>query len=481
MRLGTRIFFCYLLIFVACFSYPISWILDDLRIRYLEGVEEPLVDQANVLASIVSLDMEEHQFDSQQWHHIFNHAYARPLGARIYSLVKTHVDVRVYMTDLSGNVLFDSEYPQNEGTDYSLWRDVYLTLQGQYGARTSRKPSTSVSDIREPQTSELYVAAPILVKGELAGALSVGKPTMNIDRFLQSAKPRIFKVGLLSGSIAILLSYLVSLWLTRPIKSLTRYAEAIGEGKRTAFPKLGRSEIGAMGLAFQKMQEALEGKKYVEQYTQTLTHEIKSPLSAIRGAAELLEEGVPQEQQTRFLENIRTEANRIQQIVDRMLELAALENLKNLENMKNVALKSIVKTVLESKEPMLSKKNIQVNVQVQDELSVKGDSFLLHQAISNLLQNAIDFSPEHGQIDLRMQIAEQQLHLIVEDNGSGIPDYALDKIFDKFFSLQRPDSGKKSTGLGLNFVKEVATLHNGDIKLENRPEKGVRATLALPL
>jgi two-component system sensor histidine kinase CreC len=70
---------------------------------------------------------------------------------------------------------------------------------------------------------------------------------------------------------------------------------------------------------------------------------------------------------------------------------------------------------------------------------------------------------------------------MIEDRGPGIPDYARDKVFDKFFSLQRPDSGKKSTGLGLNFVREVTILHNGTVALENRPEKGALATLSLPV
>ena len=112
---------------------------------------------------------------------------------------------------------------------------------------------------------------------------------------------------------------------------------------------------------------------------------------------------------------------------------------------------------------------------------LNGDSFLIHQALSNLIQNAIDFSAVNQNIKLSVQINDRMLNLIVEDSGAGIPDFAMAKVFDKFFSLQRPDNGEKSTGLGLNFVKEVATLHNGEIILENRTEKGVRATLILPL
>lgn len=476
MRLGTRIFFCYLVIFMICFYYPINWILNSLETRYREGIEDLLVDQANILAAIVGREMEENRFDAENLHRAFNHAYARPLSAKIYTLVKTHVDVRVYITDLSGNVVFDSTHPENEGSDFSMWRDVHLTLQDKYGARTSRQYPGDSSSL-----AVLHVAAPILVRGRLTGALSVAKPTTNVDRFLKYAKPQILQVVALSAGVAIVLSFLVSLWLTRPIKRLTRYANDVRQGKRVPFPKLNRSEIGEMGHAFEKMQEALEGKKYVEQYVHTLTHEIKSPLSAIKGAAELLEEQMPPERRVRFLTNIRDESNRIQRIVDRMLELAALENQKTLQTRENVSFQALVNTVLESKQPMLSKKKLKVLVQVPGDVVIKGDSFLLHQAISNLMQNAIEFSSDSSQIELTAQVDRDHLKFMVDDHGPGIPDYAKDKVFDKFFSLQRPDSGKKSTGLGLNFVREVAILHNGTVTLENRPEKGVRATLTLPV
>ncbi|MGD8344844.1 MAG: ATP-binding protein, partial [Desulfobacterales bacterium] len=141
---------------------------------------------------------------------------------------------------------------------------------------------------------------------------------------------------------------------------------------------------------------------------------------------------------------------------------------------------SLIKTVIESKQAIVSKKNVTVVNQVPDDILVKGDRFLLHQALSNLVQNAIDFSPPGSQIKLIGRVEISKFYITVEDSGSGIPDYATAKIFDKFFSLRRPDNGKKSTGLGLNFVKEVAILHNGEIKLENRTQRGVQATLMIP-
>jgi two-component system sensor histidine kinase CreC len=475
MRLGTRIFLICLFIFTVCFSYPVRWFFDNLRVRYLQGVEEPLVDQANILAAMVGREIEGKTFDREKWYRAFENVRSRSLSATIYNLIKTDVDMRIYITDASGKIVFDSEDRQNVGADYSVWQDVRLTLDGKYGARTT------AADSRDPSTKVLYVAAPVVVNGSLAGVLTVAKPTTNINTFLKSTKLQIFKVVGLAGLAAVLLSYLASLWITRPITRLTRYADDIRRGKRVEFPELDQSEVGEMGNAFAKMQETLEGKKYVEQYVQNLTHEIKSPLSAIRGAAELLEEEMPPEQQARFLSNIRQEANRIQEMVDRMLELSALENQKILENMECLSFSSIVKTVIESKRPMLSKKNLSLVDQVPEFVMVRADRFLLFQALSNLIQNAIDFSPVDGSIELIGRVEDKKLKFGVEDHGTGIPDFALEKVFDKFFSLQRPDSGKKSTGLGLNIVKEIAILHKGDVKLENRPDMGVRATLIIPI
>ncbi len=474
MKLGLRIFGIYLVIFLLCFSYPIGWVLDNMRTRYLEGVEDPLVDQANILAEIVGRQMAAGQFDAEAFQQYFQAVYDRKLETRIYHLAKERVDLRVYLTDLKGRVVFDSLYPQNVGADYSQWRDVALTLQGRYGSRTS------LDDPRDPTSSVLHVAAPVFVKGELAGVLTVAKPTTNINRFIRATKPKFLGVTAAAAAVAIVLSYLAALWLARPIRRLTAYAEAIRAGRRSDFPLLDRTEIGDLGQALRKMQEALEGKDYVEQYVQKLTHEVKSPLSAIRGAAELLGEEMPPENRRRFLANIRTEAGRIQTIVDRMLELADLEFKKQLNHRQRVNVAALVKTVIESKHPLLAAKQMNMRTEIAPHLELQGDPFLLHQALANLVQNAIDFTPDQGNIMVNAEeTADDQIAIVVDDDGAPIPAYALEKIFDKFYSLQRPDSGRKSTGLGLNLVKEVAELHRGSIRIENILPRGVRATLTL--
>ncbi len=100
--------------------------------------------------------------------------------------------------------------------------------------------------------------------------MTVAKPTTNVNIFFKRAQPRIFRIGIVSIAIAIFLSLVVSIWITKPIKRLTQYANDVRQGKRVDLPKLRGHELVEMGLAFEKMRDALEGKKYVEQYVQTL-------------------------------------------------------------------------------------------------------------------------------------------------------------------------------------------------------------------
>jgi len=115
-----------------------------------------------------------------------------------------------------------------------------------------------------------------------------------------------------------------------------------------------------------------------------------------------------------------------------------------------------------------------------DDPVVAGDAFLLQRALANLVDNAIDFSPPGGRITLEVVGHARSADVVVRDNGPGIPDFAEGKVFEKFYSLARPATAKKSTGLGLSFVKEIVDLHHGRATLKNHPSGGAIATLSLP-
>ncbi|MDB5106684.1 MAG: integral rane sensor signal transduction histidine kinase [Fibrobacteres bacterium] len=476
MKLRTRLFLGFFLLSGAGFYFLVNRILDDLRPRYLESSEVGLIDTSNLLAALLESDLSRNGIPVQSLREAFRKMPERIISAKVRDIVKTGMDLRVYVTDSAGMVVFDSDGGRDEGKDYSRWNDVYRTLRGQYGARSTR------TDPEKPSTSFMYVGAPIRKPGSqrVAGVVTVSKPSNSIDLFISAARGKIVAGGLVAAFAVALLGMVVSALILRPIQRLTDYARAIRDGRPAPLPALGRSEIGEMGRAFEEMREALEGRKYVEQYVHTLTHELKSPMSSVRGAAELLQEDMPREKRAGFLANIRSEIDRMQSLVDRMLDLSGLESRRGLEESQRVELSGLAMEVRDRLGAPLVRKEIDLHASLESGLWVLGEKFLLQQAFQNLLDNAIAFSPKGGRLDIRAGRVGGLIQLEVLDQGPGIPGYAREKVFGKFFSLQRPDTGRKSSGLGLTIVHEITRLHQGTIRLEARPEGGLRAVWSLP-
>ncbi|MBK0393720.1 two-component system sensor histidine kinase CreC [Ramlibacter sp. CrO1] len=471
----NRIFVGILLIYVVGIAFLLYRVLADLDPRYRESAEESLVETSQVLASLVEQDVISGAIDPSRLDPLFRSVYARQFQARIYGLTKEKVELRIYVTDRAGQVVYDS-FGSNTGKDFSNWRDVKLGLKGEYGARTT----PDVAD--DPLTSVMYVGAPVRAGNEIVGVVTVGKPVQSFGQFVDAARRKTLYVGLYSAAAVLLLAVIVSVWLVRPFGLIGDYVRYVRSQRRLNLPRLGRRALGVIGAAFDEMRDALAGRNYVADYVQTLTHEVKSPLSAIRGAAELLQEpGMPPEQRQKFLANITRETQRIQELVDRMMELTALESRRSLDHVEPVALAALLQEVVATAADAASTRQVHVQLAVQDDAEVDGDPFLLRRAVSNLLDNAVDFSPAQGVVQVTLRRRGRSAVIEVADQGPGIPDYAQDKVFEKFYSLARPQTKKKSTGLGLSFVREIAALHLGKVELVNAPEGGAVARLSVPV
>lgn len=478
MSIRFTVTIAYLIIVGVGFYLLINAILDELEPRYRETVEESLVDSATMLAGILGAEMTTRQdLPGVAMEKAFRDIYRRHLEAVIYDIRKDKVDVWVYVTDQQGIVRFHSRQPDLVGADFSRWNDVYKTLQGAYGARSTGQ------GLDGEGASVLHVAAPILVEGEIVGVVTVAKPTENVNAFMARARYRLLLGGGILALAVMLAGVAITYWLTLPIDRLTRYARQVRDHERTSPPPLGSaSEIKELGAAFEEMREALEGKTYVENYVQGLTHEIKSPLAAIQGASELLEEKeLPPERRQRFMANIRREVQRLTDLVNRLLGLTALEARKALAKPESFQLRDLVEEAIANQRPVAEAKGVVFKVDAPTMPPIRGEKFLLLQAIDNLLQNALDFTPAGSEIQVTLQPQADLVELRVQDSGPGVPDYALPRVFERFYSLARPDSGNKSTGLGLAYVREITELHGGKVKLENHPAGGAVAILSFPV
>ncbi|MGH8052104.1 MAG: two-component system sensor histidine kinase CreC [Arenimonas sp.] len=477
MKISYRIFLGYFLIVGLAAYFILQVFVNQVKPGVRQSMESSLVDTANVLAQLATNDVKNGVIDKGEFAAAIRSAKTSRYKAGISDYMKEVFNYRIIIADEKGIVIYDSDNT-DLGKDFSRWNDIYLTLRGQYGARSTR------SDPDDETSTVMYVAAPIMDGDKLIGVLSVANPNASIQPFIDKSQKNILKQGWILIAASFLIGLLVTFWFTRSLDRLGKYAKAVSAGERVVLPDLGRNEMGELGDALDTMRKKLDGKQYVEQYVQTLTHEMKSPLAAIRGASEILEENPAEADRVKFLGNIRSQSRRLSEMIDKMLALASVEYRQNEIEKKAVNLGRLCGDVLNSFEQAANKKLNDKKIRLQHDglkmdALIQGDAFLLTQALQNLLDNAIDFSPEHGLIQLSIESDQNHYCIKIRDQGAGIPDYAITRLFERFYSLPRPDTGQRSSGLGLSFVKEVALAHKGEITLVNLPEGGVLASLSL--
>lgn len=472
MRIGFRLLLGFFMIVAIAGYFILNIFVQEVKPGVRRATEGMMVDTANLLAQFAEQDIRNGKLSEGYIAQAFSDINRSPIGAKIDHIVKNRVEYRVYITDINGKVIFDST-GEALGQDYSRWNDVYLTLRGKYGARSTRL------DPEDDSSSVMYVAAPIkTTDGKIIGSLTVSKPNQTMQPVIRSSERRIEIAGVILLGIALVIGAGFVWWITYSISRLVRYAREVADGNAPTLPNIGSPELNSLAHALESMRIKLEGKDYIEKYVHTLTHELKSPLAAIRGAAEILQEMPPQPVALRFINNIKQQNERLQLLVDRMLQQAQVES-RIRQELAPLDFSEVLNNVIDAKEAQFTHRHISLQRNIESPVIVRGDKLLLEQAFSNLLENALDFAPDNGEICITGEFIEKHYCVTVKDNGPGIPDYALDKIFDRFYSLPRPDK-EKSTGLGLSFVREVAIIHQGTIRLMNDERGGAKAIFIVP-
>lgn len=472
LSLTMRIFVVYG-VFVAMTAWFVLRIVNDqIKPAVRQSTEETLVDTANLLAELIGAEVRNGELPAASLKTILDRYNRRLPDAEIWGVRKSAVSHRIYITDQNGIVLFDSS-GADVGEDYSQWNDVYLTLRGKYGARSS------LEDPANPDSTVMHVAAPIKSGETIIGVLTVAKPNRTLEPYIERSE----RVLALYGGALLLLGIAVASVIAwrfgRTLGLMTRYAAAVSRGEPAEIPRPAGSDLRQLAEAIEHMRTQLEDKAYVERYVDNLTHELKSPLAAISGAAELLRGDLPEADRQRFINNIDTESRRLHELSERLLDLARIEQQNAPESPVPVDLGACVEELTGAQTNRFTRERLVIETAVPRGLIVSGESFLLRQAIDNLIDNAINWTPAGGTVRIGGQLNATTCELTVFNEGPSIPDYALPRLTERFYALPRPRTGRKSTGLGLSFVATVAALHGGAFNIGNTAE-GVCATLSLP-
>ena len=502
MRIGLRLLLGFFLVLGLAQFVVLRVFIEEVKPGTRLAMEDSLVDAANTLALLAAPDMQAGVMASGPFAQAMSALPQVDPGANLWGFRKSGIDYRVTVTDAKGTVVFDSQ-GRDVGKDHSQWNDVLRTLRGQYGARsTSETPGN-------PDRTVMHVAAPVRQGTQIIGVLTVSRPNQTLEPYIQRSRDRILRWSWALLGMSLVIGLLFTWWMASSLQRLRGYANAVAQGERAELPRMGRfsgnTEFSDLAQAVERMRRRLEDKAYVENYVHTLTHELKSPLAAIRGAAELLQEPMPEPDRERFASNIQRQSERLQQLIDRLLALADVEQMRGLRTVEPVDLVPLTRELLHTLEPRLRLKNLHVVEALgtggatgsapgtgsgtgsapapgaAPSLVVNGDRFLMAQALANLLDNAIDFSPQGGVLTVAIRRVHGAVEWSVQDEGPGVPDYAVDKIFARFCSLPRADTREKSSGLGLCLVREVSDLHGGSVTLTNVSQpRGCKACLSLP-
>ena len=286
MHLGIRILFGFFLITGLAGFFVLRIFVAEIKPSVREVMEDMMVDTANILAEVAADDLHSGTMAQGRFARQVGAYARRPIDARIWGLDKQTLDFRVYVTDVRGTVVFDSSSAA-VGQDYSQWRDVARTLRGEYGTRATREVQ------QDDRTSVLYVAAPVKHGDQVIGVLTVAKPVSTVQAFIDRAERKMLVSGLWLLGLSAAVGVVVTLWVVLSIRRLRRYANATEAGKKLPLPRIA-GELGDLARAMQAMRQRVEGRDYIEGYVRALTHELESPLAAIRGAGELLQEPLPE-------------------------------------------------------------------------------------------------------------------------------------------------------------------------------------------
>ena len=282
-----------------------------------------------------------------------------------------------------------------------------------------------------------------------------------------------FYIVSLAVLLALISCFYVSLMITRPIKTLAKLSEQMGnfdfEAKYTGTSK---DEIGILGCNMNLMSDSL--KKAFDDFIANVSHELKTPISLIQGYAEGLNEGLCEDEESRkyYTEVIIDEANKMNIIVKQLLTLSALESGNQKLDISSFDMSELIAGVIETTGILLTDKNANIKFEAKKVL-VKGDEFKVEEVLTNYISNAIHHVKENGKIEIKLIEKDKKLRISVFNEGKCIPDEDLTGIWEKFYKVDKAHSRSYGgSGIGLSIVKAIVEAHNNSCGVRNL-ENGV--------
>jgi len=404
---------------------------------------------------------------------------ARAVGAKL-----TPVLLDAQRTNLAGVRLLDVQGivtagREDVGKSLAHVSEVREALQGRYASaireRTIRRPQPTLASISRGTGVRVFVAYPITAGDRLLGVIFLSRTPNSILEHLYSQKEKVALAAAIILLLVILLVVLTSYSIARPLHALIDQTKGFAGGDKNALEPLAApvtEEVAMLSQSFSEMARSLEHRsEYIRNFAAHVSHEFKTPLTAIQGAIELLEEhanDMPADQRARFLRNISQDTQRLKRLVDRLLEMARADVLNPAVG------KALIAPMVEKLKNRYKDSGLMISCAEDRNAAAK----IIPEVLEMVFTNLIDNSRQNGadRVEIVVETDGGNVSVLVADNGQGISQANADKIFTPFFTTHRDEGG---TGLGLGIVRSLLKAYGGDIEL-TPADKGAAFTLTIP-
>lgn len=461
MSLRWKIFYLYLTIMIISLAVTGLYLYNYIEKSYLDNLKINNLMQANMVSNFVS------RFVGTPSSYLIEPTiveYAKQINARIL------------FTNIDGRVIVDSAPSKEfEGKSIKMYPDIKEALSG--------KSSTSIHDISGVGWA-MYTAVPVISKNNVVGAILISSSIDNVIDLLNSIKYRMIYTFSGIGVLVGFLSLLVASFITNPLKRLTEAANILSQGKLDYKVDVkSKDEIGKLANAFNKMSYSLmkideERKRFVSD----ASHELKTPLASVKALIESLINSRSQDIAfyKEILQDVNGEIDRMTRLVNDLLELARLDKIKS-PRIKRVEVSEVISDVIDSLAPLAESKNVNLTFNGKEKVFAEVDPDRFYRMAYNIVENGIKYTHEGGNVLVDLDEDEDNIYLAISDNGIGISEEVLPKIFDRFARGDTARSKKNGGfGLGLAIAKEIIDMHEGKVTVESKVGEGTTFKIVLP-
>lgn len=396
------------------------------------------------------------------------------IGAIAHEMEANEHEMAVYLLGLE------------QKTELSPAEMLVMTTNEELVGNIVERPEWALSDedLAKLQTGELvtqtsgFTAMPTTYL-KLGGEIISIHPSRDFNTFL-SVLPRVGFAILLSLLLFALLSILISFLISRPVTQLTQATRQIREGDFSIrLPEEKPGEMGELMRSFNQMTEELSRNVYLQKdFISSVSHEFRTPIASIKGFARLLQmPGLDEASRQEYIAMIAQEGDRLSRLSETLLRLSALEQQMTPASLSSFQLDEQLRQVILQLEPSWAAKKIEWQLNMEP-VTIESDAELLMQVWTNLLQNAIKFSHEGGEIEISVSKLDHA-QIIVTDHGIGMSEETQERIFDRFYQGDASRS-KEGVGLGLCLVKRIIDILHGEIRVRSVLHEGSAFRIRLP-